>query len=1666
MEGREENSNGTAIPKKSRSLDLKSLYKSKLTKETSKKNLKRIGSSPGSGDEKKNKRKKARKEVSLSSLDNADASSKKLLDEEYDKGPGSGRQDLCELKLGLSQKLSSSSVLNGVSLIVGGDVVRIPKRKRNFVGRKKFEAGQASNLAGQPSCKVGHVDQVPKLCSDDLARGVESSKIKQKKDFDEFKENRNSDSNSVQHFKGNGDHASHSVVNSGDSSLKKSQRKERKRKALASDRVRVAKEAEPLIDSCKISDDLQEDDEENLEENAARMLSSRFDPSCTGFSSSSKSSTLPSANGLSFLLSSSQNVVNRGSKSRSGSESASVDTTGRVLRPRKQFKVKGNSRKRRHFYEIRLGDVDAYWLLNRKIKVFWPLDQSWYYGLVDDYDEGKKQHHIKYDDRDEEWINLQNERFKLLLHRSEVPGNARRDRALTKRRSSDQQNGSKSRKERQRREAITEDDGCGGSCMDSEPIISWLVRSSHRLKSSPFHGIKKQKTSVTLPSTTSSLLYDEPVRVKGHLAKSSLRDVKNNLSSDLSQDKLGDNFREKSSLQSATCTKDGKRPIVYYRKRFRRPAPTCPRMPEEKHVIISAPCSISFADVVAGVENVKEPSHRRVQVEGPLWFTYNAEVSNFFWDMESASFKFDLNFPIRLVLNDAFQSENFWLLCAVLLLQYGTVMTKWPRVCLEMLFVDNVAGLRFLFFEGCLKMVAAFVFFVLRVFHQPAHQEKYVDLQLPFTSIGFKFSSVHVIKKPLVFAFYNFSRVKNSKWVYLDSKLKRHCLLSKQLDLSECTYDNIQALQKGSREFPMTSISEPSSVKVLRKRNRPEINIMGVSKVSTQVDTRLSSDAGERKLPPFALSFAAAPTFFLCLHLKLLMEQSAAHINFCVHAPIDNQEDSGLVTDDCSSIDDCCNRSSEISLRKDVMNLSDSAEGDGWCCAELVGPSTCSDQILSQNCQNNGLNGAGTSISHGSERLGTIHSPEWQSHHSVLEIGSLPSSSLMHQDKANDCSHSFNGDLSVQIPSVDQFEKPVDSDLHGTQHSPDFCWNVNGGVIPSSNPTAPRSSWHRNRNSSLSLGFQSHGWSDGKAYSLYNDFSNGPKKPRTQVSYLVPFAGHEFSSRHRSHHQKGLPHKRIRKASEKKSSDVVRGPKKNFECVSCDANVLITIGDKGWRESGAHVVLELFDHNEWKLSVKLLGITRYSYKAHQFLQPGSTNRFTHAMMWKGGKDWILEFTDRSQWALFKEMHEECYNRNIRAASVKNIPIPGVYLIEENDDNGPEITFVRSCKYFRQVETDVEMALDPSHVLYDMDSEDEQWISNIQNSEKDNSDLNGISEEMFEKTMNVYEKAAYAQQRDEFTPNEIEELMVSVGPLCVVKIIYDHWQQRRQKKGMALIRHLQPPLWERYQQEVREWEVALTKNNTPTSNGCPYKVPTLEKPPMFAFCLKPRGLELLNKGLKHRSQKKISVSGHTNCIPDQDGFHTSGRRLNGLQFGDEKFVYPGHSYDSLDDSPLPQTSPRVFSPRDAGSRYYSMTNDGYYRNHIPKFHRSKSKKLGSFMYHNDSQTTASYSQSMSASAKRNGVSRWNMGNYDLPGHRQYVLDGSQRHGIEQLDGSDLDEFRLRDASGAAQLARNMARLKRERAQRLFYRADLAIHKAVVALMTAEAMKASEDSVGDG
>ncbi|XP_022976083.1 uncharacterized protein LOC111476594 [Cucurbita maxima] len=1653
MENSLGNSHGTDTPKKSRSLDLKSLYESKVSKEVQNKRLKRKVRAED-GDEQKTERRN-RKTVSLSNFSSIYSRSRRCLDEVYDAGLGSSGHDSKKaLKSESREKLNSSSEFNKLPLILDENVMQIPKRKRGgFVRRKKSVDGQILKPYGQLDGKAGIVGQISKSSAKDPSDQVECCKTNRKPGPKDSKEKGQNGLSSTRHLKKGdgqvdqlikvnesnftlllkeeGEHIDHSAVKPVSLSPKKSQRNVRKRKISASGSKSNSKEGEASIShSTNRRDGFPEEDEENLEENAARMLSSRFDQNCTGFSSNPKGS-LPPANGLSFLLPPGHHIDSRGLKH--GSESASVDSAGRVLRPRTPRKEKKSSRKRRHFYEIFFGDLDAFWVLNRRIKVFWPLDQIWYYGLVNDYDNERKLHHVKYDDRDEEWIDLQNERFKLLLLPSEVPGREERRKPVVGSNPANKRGRPRSRKGKETDAAILEDNCSTGSYKDSEPIISWLARSTQCSKSSPSHSSKRQKTSC-LSLKSGSQANEKPANLR--VKFSGL------------PERLGDMDRlEKSASEITTCSKTSKLPIVYFRKRFRNIGTEVSLKRgtdyayRRKHA--------SFFSSVGKIDDLEERdiSPRRTEAHRLLWCVDDAGLLQLAIPvMEVGQLRFELSIPEYSFLNVTSCAETFWLFHLAMFIQYGTLTLLWPKVQLELLFVDNVVGLRFLLFEGYLMQAVAFIFLVLKMFRSPGKQGRYADFQCPVTSIRFKFSCLLDIGKQLVFAFYNFSEIKNSKWVHLDWRLKKYCIVAKQLPLTECTYDNIKRLQNSKRQFHTSPFhGQSSSVKVKQKISSLGINLKGAACVSNG-HSNLCSNEMKRNFPAFALSFTAAPTFFLSLHLKLLMEQCVSHLRLQHHDSVEHPENFGKLTVDDIYMDDCANSLSTSSKTSDIWNscaqsdlgtgISDCEDGDGvqssqYKRSSLVVAETCAGSRDSDKARND--------VKRRMRSLGKNKSKK---------VILLPNVARSDND-------SFLNDLSVEVPSF----QPVDGELHSAQHSMDIAWNVNTGIIPSPNPTAPRSTWHRNKNNSP-FGLVSHGWSDGKDF-LNKSLGNRMKKPRTQVSYLLPFGAFDYSSKNRNSYPKAIPFKRIRRASEKRL-DVASGSQRNLELLSCDANVLITLGDRGWRECGARVVLEVFDHNEWKLAVKLSGITKYSYKAHQFLQPGSTNRYTHAMMWKGEKDWILEFPDRSQWAIFKELHEECYNRNIRAASVKNIPIPGVCLIEENDEHVAEVAFMRNpSQYFRQVETDVEMALNPNRVLYDMDSDDEQWIKESSSEVGSSSGLGEVSSELFEKTMDAFEKAAYSQQCDEFTDDEIAEVMNETLVSGSTKAIFEYWQRKRRRKGMPLIRNLQPPLWETYQLQLKEWESTVNKNNTNFCNGYHEKAASVEKPPMFAFCLKPRGLEVFNKGSKQRSQRKFSVSGHSNSIAyNQDGF---GRRLNGFAFGDDKMAYVGHNYEFVEDSPLIHTSPSLFSPRLEGG---VLSNNGLERSFLPKLHKSKPRKYGAWSSPYDSMMVSSFNQR--TIGKRDGLNRWSNGCSERSSPRHYQLDESQRQIIEQLEGSDLSEFRLRDASGAAQHARNMAKVKREKARRLLYRADLAIHKAVVAIMTAEAMKAAsqDDANGDG
>ncbi|GER39666.1 enhancer of polycomb-like transcription factor protein [Striga asiatica] len=1469
MESSRKKSGGVEIPKRKRSLDLKGDCESQFSK-------------PGV-----NKRKVS------SEHDQVDVNKKK--------------RKIPKEKSGA--KLKS---LHNASLPLGdnGNSFHIPKRPRGSVGRKRPESDQGSEslkLSSSVDCvgslegatksnnKVGSDVQsvrrtTPFVSNGDMlnSRLAGSNAKRKKKAVSKSTEDSNSSNVRLNQKAGydsvNKKRDEHlvnqkagydSVNKKRDEHLVKQENRvvnnvdaSRKKKDLdvSMDRVDASvKEPVPAARSSvsnslstnALDDEDDEDDEENLEQNAARMLSSRFDPSCTGYSSKGKSSACQTANEL-LGNSISPNV-----------ESVAGDDNMRSLRPKRGDGGKVLSKKRRHFYEVLGQDVDPYWVLKRRIKIFWPLDDCWYEGIVNNYRTTEKLHHIKYDDRDEEWVNLEEEKFKLLLLRSEIPGKAK------------SQNQFSRDKDLNKGQLVTraDDESSIGNSLDSEPIALWLASQSQRVKALP-KSLKRLKTSECDFPFVSSLASEKADIWNDDMHGSEITGNRTNCECASADSSLGDK-----SLSGIMSKSD--KQLVYVRKKNQkkfagsssvlRDAKICngaqePATPLAPDAVYLQTSKLDRLNCCGHVNSDNEVSSFDDKDKLDLYNTLLEPKEPRIW----------ICVPLLSYTEFSCRRNYFWVFHDIFWLQHGVIVTTFSSVFFEMVLIDSNLDLRVLFYEGCLKQALAIVFEILRFLDQYDEQWN-GDKKIPAMSIMFQMSSVHNRRKQHVSAAYCFSKLQRSMWLCLESKILQQCLPVKQLRLSECTDDNIKELECRILQ-PLEShvgFKLPSSEDYKKKLERhPEACNARMSK------SPLSLAAEPEKV-------SQSPMSVLNLHLRSLMQQSVA------------REDLQL---------------------QGVAFSKESAE---------------------QKCDQ-----------------------------SIAKRSQFKPTSVTVQD----------------IPSEHEIRQS----------------DVDGFVLNTST-TGSKSLYRRGKSSRISspFGFNSSVWSNGKP-----NFMPGPKKPRTQVQYTLPWEDNDVSRKLETPSSRSIPCKRIRKASQR-TPDVTGNNEKKLELLSCSVNVLVTNEDRGWRECGAHVCLEVASDNEWRLAVKFSEVTRFLYKIKHILQPGTANRYSHAMMWKGEKDWVLEFPDRGQWTLFKEMYEECYNRNIRAASMRNIPIPGVRLVDEYDDFGHKAPFIRNpTGYFRQVQSDAELAMDPSHVFYDMDSDDERWLME-QKKRADKHKCDHLSDNFFEMAMDMFEKFAYSQHREDFTDAEVEELASGVGSIEAAKLIYQHWRRKREKMCMPLIRHFQPPPWERYQRQMKEWEQNIARGN------CADK----EKPLMFAFCLKPRGLDVPNRGSKQRSHRKFTVSGkHHAFSGDRDSPLIYGRRPHGHYAFGGKMLYTNNVHE-LSDVPL-CPSARMWSPQNA---------------HLWKVNRkvskNKHKRLISQLY---SHGQREIPHNETTIGHKNGVRRWD---------------------LKQLEIYDLNEFHLRDALGAAEHTCKMAKFKRDKAQSLFYKADLAIHKALSSLMNAEAMRDS-------
>jgi hypothetical protein len=459
---------------------------------------------------------------------------------------------------------------------------------------------------------------------------------------------------------------------------------------------------------------VNKNDDVSLEENAARMLCSLSGNRCAGPAKKNTKSLDKSSN-RSFLQRSDY-------FKNSCKEKKDVAGPSRLLWKRDDKVPFRKRRPRRHFYEVSPHDVDPFCIVKERIRVFWPLDETWYFGLVKDYDPVTRLHHVRYDDKDEEWINLQNERIKLLL----LPGEAR---------SRSDHNNSRSAFKSKHEEIEREDsDESNARSSESEPI---------RLLS---HGPKQGR------SATSSNISKQD---ETHSNIAPLFGQKQCQERDIKGDKMFNNATRDSSpanrgaevLNNVRKTPEDMRfRFVYSRKRLCRKRniseqDSCPKIVSSSAMVLPAlPGRVSDTRADASL-------------------TYVSLL---------------LNLPLKPVYKLICEACSIWLSNAFFLLQFGTLVALCPVMHLDILFVDNVLGLKHLLLETCLRSAVSFFCFLVGSFNQCSRQSSLKDLKMPCTSIRFQISSVHG-KSQVVFIMFSFVAMEGSKWKQLLGKLPDHC---------------------------------------------------------------------------------------------------------------------------------------------------------------------------------------------------------------------------------------------------------------------------------------------------------------------------------------------------------------------------------------------------------------------------------------------------------------------------------------------------------------------------------------------------------------------------------------------------------------------------------------------------------------------------------------------------------------------------------------------------------------------------------------------------------------------------------------------------------------------------------------------------------------------------
>ncbi|KAI7753059.1 hypothetical protein M8C21_016814 [Ambrosia artemisiifolia] len=128
-----------------------------------------------------------------------------------------------------------------------------------------------------------------------------------------------------------------------------------------------------------------------------------------------------------------------------------------------------------------------------------------------------------------------------------------------------------------------------------------------------------------------------------------------------------------------------------------------------------------------------------------------------------------------------------------------------------------------------------------------------------------------------------------------------------------------------------------------------------------------------------------------------------------------------------------------------------------------------------------------------------------------------------------------------------------------------------------------------------------------------------------------------------------------------------------------------------------------------------------------------------------------------------------------------LPVPGVREVVGYPEED-YVPFMLPESYISSKGDEVSRTLEKSYPIYDMDSDDEQWLKKLNHE--------GVSEDVFEKLIDAFERGIYCSPHDYSEAASAVDRCLELASKGVLEDVYSYWMAKRKKKRSALIRVFQ------------------------------------------------------------------------------------------------------------------------------------------------------------------------------------------------------------------------------------------------------------------------------------